>query len=259
MKNPRAISKKLRFEVFKRDGFRCVYCGAGTPDVLLVVDHIDPVAKGGTRDLMNLATACEPCNAGKSDRTLSDTTVVAKRRAQADQLAEYQEQALAAMAWQRGLSEVQERVAREVFSGLPGFTMNDFGVRSATALIRETSLADVMEAVSGCAAEFIRRDAAGAVVRESWREAFEQVGKRARFAAACRKEPNLREAARIRAGLRRRVQSGGPYFWAKVLRDLVALLSAGRSPQELRERLSDCWSAHQLESSIDFLVVEPED
>src|SRR5690348_290732 len=57
------LSKKLRFEVFKRDGFRCQYCGAAAPDVLLVVDHVNPVAKGGKNNILNLITACEPCNA----------------------------------------------------------------------------------------------------------------------------------------------------------------------------------------------------
>ena len=44
------ISKKVRFEVFKRDGFRCVYCGEAAPKVVLHVDHINPVSKGGDSD-----------------------------------------------------------------------------------------------------------------------------------------------------------------------------------------------------------------
>jgi 5-methylcytosine-specific restriction endonuclease McrA len=52
----------------ERDGFRCRRCGHG-PDVApLVVDHVVPVAKGGTRDDANLQTLCQPCNCGKSDR-----------------------------------------------------------------------------------------------------------------------------------------------------------------------------------------------
>ena len=41
----KAISKKLRFEVFKRDSFTCQYCGKSAPDVILHVDHILPVKK----------------------------------------------------------------------------------------------------------------------------------------------------------------------------------------------------------------------
>lgn len=65
------ISKTVRFEVFKRDGFTCSYCGAHPPAVILHVDHIHPVAKGGTNDPDNLVTACEDCNQGKAARLLS--------------------------------------------------------------------------------------------------------------------------------------------------------------------------------------------
>jgi len=61
------LSKKIRFEVFKRDGFRCVYCGKNPPDVVLEVDHIEPVSKGGSNDINNLTTACFACNRGKTN------------------------------------------------------------------------------------------------------------------------------------------------------------------------------------------------
>lgn len=61
------ISKRLRFEIFKRDGFQCQYCGATPPGALLHCDHIEPVSRGGTNDTDNLITACQSCNLGKSD------------------------------------------------------------------------------------------------------------------------------------------------------------------------------------------------
>lgn len=66
----RTISKRVRFEIFKRDLFTCQYCGAQPPAVVLVLDHRTPIAGGGDNDPMNLVTACEPCNAGKGDRPL---------------------------------------------------------------------------------------------------------------------------------------------------------------------------------------------
>lgn len=61
-----AISKHLRYEVFRRDGYRCRYCGAGPDDAKLTVDHVVPVALGGSDEPANLVTACDECNAGKS-------------------------------------------------------------------------------------------------------------------------------------------------------------------------------------------------
>lgn len=69
-----SVTKKVRFEVFKRDGFRCCYCGASAEDtdVVLEVDHIEPVSKGGTDSIDNLVTSCFGCNRGKTATPLSD-------------------------------------------------------------------------------------------------------------------------------------------------------------------------------------------
>ncbi len=63
------LTKSLRFEVMRRDGFRCRLCGAIAADgAKLEVDHIVPVSRGGTNDPHNLQTLCEACNRGKSNR-----------------------------------------------------------------------------------------------------------------------------------------------------------------------------------------------
>jgi hypothetical protein len=62
-----SISKKIRFEIFKRDGFKCAYCGKAPPAVTLELDHIEPKAKGGKDDINNYLTACFDCNRGKRD------------------------------------------------------------------------------------------------------------------------------------------------------------------------------------------------
>lgn len=66
-----SLSKKLRFEVFKRDGFKCAYCGKAPPSVVLEVDHIEPKSCGGKDLIHNLLTACFDCNRGKKNIPLS--------------------------------------------------------------------------------------------------------------------------------------------------------------------------------------------
>lgn len=88
----KSISKRIRFEVFKRDKFTCQYCGRSTPDVVLEVDHIKPVSKGGDNNMLNLITSCKDCNLGKSNVELSDDTRVMKERKQLAELAERKEQ-----------------------------------------------------------------------------------------------------------------------------------------------------------------------
>ena len=94
------ISKKLRFEIFHRDGFACQYCGATPPSVVLHVDHVFPVKSGGTNDQNNLITSCESCNLGKSAKHLSDVPLSIKDRSKRileieDQLKGYNEILLA--------------------------------------------------------------------------------------------------------------------------------------------------------------------
>lgn len=73
-----ALGKKIRFEVFKRDGFRCGYCGKTPPAVVLEVDHINPKSIDGTDDINNLLTACFDCNRGKRDIPLENVPASVK-------------------------------------------------------------------------------------------------------------------------------------------------------------------------------------
>lgn len=61
-----AVSKRLRYEILRRDNHTCRYCGAKAPDVALTVDHVLAVALGGSDEPNNLVTACADCNSGKS-------------------------------------------------------------------------------------------------------------------------------------------------------------------------------------------------
>jgi hypothetical protein len=61
----KGLSVRKRFFVFKRDRYRCRMCGA--TGVELEVDHIVPVADGGSDALDNLQTLCFKCNRGKRD------------------------------------------------------------------------------------------------------------------------------------------------------------------------------------------------
>lgn len=81
MTKRKAISAKTRFDIFKRDAFICQYCGSHPPTVILHVDHINPVAKGGFNDHDNLVTSCSACNMGKGPRELSDIPASLSSRA----------------------------------------------------------------------------------------------------------------------------------------------------------------------------------
>ncbi len=54
-----------RARVFRRDQFRCVYCGEQFEERLLSLDHVEPRMRGGDHSDGNLVTACLTCNAAK--------------------------------------------------------------------------------------------------------------------------------------------------------------------------------------------------
>ncbi len=67
------MTKKLREFIKNRDNFTCRNCGNSThvePNLLLEIDHIIPVAKGGYTVEDNLQTLCWKCNRKKSDKIL---------------------------------------------------------------------------------------------------------------------------------------------------------------------------------------------
>jgi hypothetical protein len=62
-KSTRQVEQGISWAVFRRDGFRCRYCGAD--DVPLTVDHVVPWEAGGPSIEENLVSACRKCNKTK--------------------------------------------------------------------------------------------------------------------------------------------------------------------------------------------------
>lgn len=103
------IPKKIRFEVLKRDSFTCQYCGMKAPDVVLHVDHIKPVAKGGANAMTNLVASCLGCNLGKGATTLSDDSAVKKSQRQAEEIQNNVEQLEMMGKWYDGLRDIENK------------------------------------------------------------------------------------------------------------------------------------------------------
>lgn len=58
-----------RRNVYRRDAFRCLYCGKRPHADHLTIDHVVPRSRGGLSTWENCVTACLACNAQKADRT----------------------------------------------------------------------------------------------------------------------------------------------------------------------------------------------
>lgn len=126
------LSKKTRFEVFKRDKFTCQYCGMMAPDVILEVDHIVPVSEGGGDNLLNLITSCRDCNRGKGKIRLSDDEVLKKQQKELLDLADKKEQLQMMVEWKKELLNIRDSQVDYIDSlieQITGWGLTDHGKR----------------------------------------------------------------------------------------------------------------------------------
>ena len=248
----KSLTKKIRFEVFKRDSFKCQYCGAAAPDVMLEVDHIDPVSKGGANEMVNYITACRSCNAGKSNRNLSDNTTLAKQRAQLEELNERREQLEMMLEWRSGMKEIEglqvEKAAALWSAVAAGWRLNEQGKKGAAKMIKKYGLPAVMDAIEVSAdAYIIIEDESGMADKDSVEKAWLKVAGVLAMKAMPHEE---RELHYIKGILKNRLQFV-PY---DVIRDLKFALENGVAIQEMKleARYARNWTSFNkwLQSSV---------
>ena len=136
------LSKSVRFEVFKRDSFKCQYCGKSAPDVVLEVDHIIPVSKGGDNDISNLITACFDCNRGKRDKKLTDKQSAKLQKEELDKLNARREQLEMIAEWRKELlnlmnesiDKIVEIINQEFYLDL---NLTDYGRKNFSKRIKK--------------------------------------------------------------------------------------------------------------------------
>lgn len=158
-KKREGISKKVRFEVFKRDSFACQYCGKSAPDSVLNVDHIEPVARGGASTLLNLITSCFDCNSGKGDRPLSDKTILKKQINQAAMLSDRREQLQMLAEWSQSLrdeTDVQVEAFKKYLTKNFDVALSESGKSDIRKAIRKYGFSDVIEATEKSGEQYLK-------------------------------------------------------------------------------------------------------
>lgn len=148
----KGIGKKTRFEVFKRDKFTCQYCGRMAPDVILEVDHIKPVAEGGTNKMINLITSCRDCNRGKGKIRLTDDTELKKQQEQLAELAEKREQLKMMMEWRTELASLQLEEVDYIcdywcYANGGNYSLNENGRTTVMHLLKQFTLSEILDAI----------------------------------------------------------------------------------------------------------------
>lgn len=151
----KAISKKLRWTIFARDGFCCRYCGrqAGTDGVDLAVDHMVSVKEGGDNSVDNLLTACQDCNGGKGARSLVDVPVPEKVLARINQSKARASEAAEAIRQDLEAQKERRQVIINVICNalnIERFTLGNAGIDKIGLLIQEFGVDTVSSWLQGC-------------------------------------------------------------------------------------------------------------
>lgn len=122
-----ALSKRKRFEVFKRDGFHCQYCGRTPPGVVLHVDHIIPQSADGSDEMENLVTSCCDCNLGKSDVPLGQvpSPLIDKMEVLEEKRAQLKAYNRLVKRLKRQENEQVEIIADAFTDGFPGYQLSE--------------------------------------------------------------------------------------------------------------------------------------
>jgi hypothetical protein len=240
-----AISKKLRFEVFKRDSFTCQYCGKSAPDVVLHIDHIKPVSKDGDNEITNLITSCFDCNMGKKDRELSDDAVVQKRKRQLDELQERREQLTMMVDWQRSLVNLAEEECKEaikfVNALLRDYSVNESGEKIIRDAIKKYGLSEVLESSRLSADQYLSVDKDGKHTRDSASKALDYIPRICNCRRRTSEKPYMKDLLYIRGIIRNRFNYYVDYLAIDLLEK--AYLD-GIDIEVLRGAATDCknWS-----------------
>jgi len=235
MSKRKSIKTSTRFEVFRRDGFTCQYCGSKSPDVILEIDHIRPVADGGDNSILNLITACWACNSGKGARLLDDDAMVQKQRAQLEDLQKKRDQIDMMVQWKTELSNLKDYETQKVEAFVQdkiGCALSVLGQKAIAAVIRKYGIAAVMDAIVIAAEQYIKVDSKGVVDFDSQSHALGKVKGICHHRANNNANPSRMKLYYIRGILRNRLSYCNDRL---CMDDLTLAYESGASLESLQE------------------------
>jgi len=230
------LSKKVRFEVFKRDNFTCQYCGRSSPEVILEVDHIKPIKEGGTNNISNLITSCRDCNRGKGKKLLNDKTMLEKQQKQLKELNERREQLEMMMQWREELLQLEEKnleYAMKTFEKFTNFTLDQKHKIIFKKFIKKYGLKEVLKAIDIATSQYLKVGSDGKYTIESVERAFKSIGGICNNNRRMKAKPYLPRLYYIRGILKNRLLYVNEKRVMKLLEDAYLLGASLDSLQEL--------------------------
>lgn len=245
----KSLSKKTRFEVFKRDLFTCQYCGRSAPTAVLRCDHIQPVAKGGSNHITNLITSCFDCNAGKSDRLIGDNSELVKQHAELAKIQERRNQLAMLKQWRDECVQYDEELCdlvEELFKRRFAVGLSERGRRNMIRLIKANGIEEVIESASVACSTYWEAE-----------NALIKLPGIIKARALDREVPGLGKLPYVAAILRNRLDYLNAGYLNELFRDAI---DAGVNVESIVDIAKEANSWTQFRNSVELLIndTEPE-
>lgn len=119
------------------------------PDVILEVDHVNPVKNGGDGDILNLVTSCKDCNRGKGAKKLSENQEVKAQQEQLKELNTKREQMQMMLKWRDELKRFDNEqidAVNSIIQAVSGRALSEHGRGVVKKVIKSFGLESALKA-----------------------------------------------------------------------------------------------------------------
>ncbi|MCE5345382.1 MAG: HNH endonuclease [Bacteroidales bacterium] len=255
----KSISKKVRYEVFKRDSFKCQHCGKSAPDIILVVEQIKNISENGDNNILDLVASCRNCLQKMGGNVLDDNSFLAKQQKEIAKLRERIAELKMMTEWKSGLSEtdVIDLIKIDIFwsNFFPEFSFGEpEHIIHLKELINKFGRESVLEAMKTSADKYFKYEK-DEMTADSVIIAYSKIGGICTINKKLKDNPDIKDLYYIRGILRNKLKNG---YYDEVLafQLLQKAHNKGISIEILKQFVIIVNSWSMFKGGIDYLIEE---
>jgi len=171
------VYKRIKFEVFEKDGYKCQTCGAVAPNVTLQLHRLQEVQQNENwLDPAFLSTACFDC---EQKQTEQKSTAKKNGFMTLDDLEERLEQLKMLISWRKGLRKIKKGQLNSLIDYwqelVPGIYLNDDHKRTILSCMNKFTREEIKSAMEYAVKEFLILRQDGSIAQDSFQLAFEKI------------------------------------------------------------------------------------
>ena len=169
--------KRIKFEVFEKDSFKCQFCGTGAPIVTLQLSRINDTQQSDNwLDTAFLSTSCKVC---ENKKTASDQNTQRNGFISIDELEERLQQLKMLINWRKGMLNIRKQqlanLVRYWENKVPGYSVDNDQKKYILTYITKYSCDEIRSAMDMAADKFFVQHPDGTIVNSSVLNAFGKV------------------------------------------------------------------------------------